>query len=216
MMDFNWQIYKLYMLKKNGYYCFIHESKGGSLTILNGGAKQLLNKNRIEYYFDNMDKIITTIKKPLDKYSAVQNKIANEIKKLGGSGNVHGCIIDIDFYNHIFVNPIDLKLTPYYAEDMIYKKVYADIPQLLEKRCPELYVRYTKLIGGKNDNLPMVSSREEKRKVKPVTYLDTDIYSASREIKKMQKLSSNILTVWDEVSSSNKMIEKRRNIEKGE
>ena len=216
MMDFNWQIYKLYMLKKNGYYCFIHESKGGSLTILNGGAKQLLNRNRIEYYFDNMDKIITTIKKPLDKYSAVQNKIANEIKKFGGSGNVHGCIIDIDFYNHIFVNPIDLKLTPYYAEDMIYKKVYADIPQLLEKRCPELYVRYTKLIGGKNDNLPMVSSREEKRKVKPVTYLDTDIYSASREIKKMQKLSSNILTVWDEVSSSNKMIEKRRNIEKGE
>ena len=29
-------------------------------------------------------------------------------------------------------------------------------------------------------------------------YLDTDIYKTSREIKKMQKLSSNILSIWCE------------------
>ena len=29
-------------------------------------------------------------------------------------------------------------------------------------------------------------------------YLDTDIYKASREIKKMQKLNSNILSTWYE------------------
>ena len=32
----------------------------------------------------------------------------------------------------------------------------------------------------------------------PQIYLDTDIYKASREIKKMQKLSSNILSSWYE------------------
>lgn len=30
----------------------------------------------------------------------------------------------------------------------------------------------------------------------PQIYLDTDIYKASKEIKKMQKLSSNILSFW--------------------
>ena len=30
-------------------------------------------------------------------------------------------------------------------------------------------------------------------------YLETDIYKASREIKKMQKLNSNVLTTWYDI-----------------
>lgn len=41
-MQFNREINVLYMLKKNGYYCFVHSSKRGELTILNGGARQKL------------------------------------------------------------------------------------------------------------------------------------------------------------------------------
>ena len=37
-------------------------------------------------------------------------------------------------------------------------------------------------------------------------YLETDIYKASREIKKMQKLSSNVLTTWyDNVPKKNRL-----------
>lgn len=46
--------------------------------------------------------------------------------------------------------------------------------------------------------------------VLPQTYLDTDIYKASGEIKKMQKLSSNILTTWYEVDNGRKMIESKK------
>ena len=57
-----------------------------------------------------MDSEIKRIKSPLDKYSAFQEKIAAEIRKIGGNGHIHGCIIDIDWENHIYVNPVDLKI----------------------------------------------------------------------------------------------------------
>ena len=45
----------------------------------------------------------------------------------------------------------------------------------------------------------------------PQSYLDTDIYKVSREIKKMQKISSNILTAWYGIKNTNKRIELKSN-----
>lgn len=47
MINFNREVNTLYMLKKNGYYCFICESMHGSLAILNGGALKKLYKDDI-------------------------------------------------------------------------------------------------------------------------------------------------------------------------
>ena len=211
MITFNREVNVLYMLKKNGYYCFIHQSKGGSLTMLNGGALKKLNEWDINYYYDNMDMVVDAIKKPLDKYSGIQEKIAAEIRKLGGDGTIHGCIIDIDWYNHVYVNPVDLKITGYWASDIINKKIYPNVPALLEKECPLMYAKYTKLLKGSSKNLPMISNGAGTEiSILPQTYLDTDIYKASREIKKMQKLSSNILTTWYEVDNGRKMIESKK------
>ena len=41
-MTFEREINKLYMLKKNGFYCFLHESSKGVLSILNGGQMKTL------------------------------------------------------------------------------------------------------------------------------------------------------------------------------
>lgn len=196
-MSFHREVNMLYMLKKNGYYCFIHKSKWGNLTILNGGAMKSLEVPDIQYYYDNMDAMVSTIKAPLDKFMAFLKYIADTIKKIGGSGTVHGCIVDIDFYNHIYVNPIDLTITGYWAEDIINKVAYPSIPALLEEKCPKIFDKYIKFLEGNNEN-PLALKQQKDRRVSRRRYLDTDIYQASREIKKMQKLSSNILTVWDE------------------
>ena len=211
MITFNREVNVLYMLKKNEYYCFIHQSKGGSLTMLNGGALKKLDRSDINYYYDNMDIVVSAIKKPLDKYLSIQEKIAAEIRKLGGAGTIHGCIIDIDWFNHVYVNPVDMKITGYWASDIINKKIYPNIPALLEKECPSMYAKYTKLLKGSSKNLPILSKGVgTERAVLPQTYLDTDIYRASREIKKMQKLSSNILTTWYEIDNGRKMIESKK------
>ena len=208
-MSFTRKVNILYMLKRNGYYCFIHRAQSGSLSILNGGALKKLDFTNIHYYYNNMDKVIAHIKKPLDSYTKYQEKISNEIEKIGGSGTIHGCIIDIDYFNHIYVNPSDMSITGYWAADMINKEVYPNIPALLREECPHLYNRYQKLLkGDKKNKIAIKGNSSHDLSLIPVKYLDTDIYKASREVKKMQKLSSNILSVWYEPTTNETVIEK--------
>ena len=200
-MTFNRQVNILYMLKKDGYYCFIHKTKTGSLSMLNGGALKKLDKKDVNYYYDNMDSMIASIETPLKKYTAYQESIADEIRKIGGRGRIHGCIIDIDYYNHVYVNPVDMTIRSYWASDIINKLVYPTVPALLKAECPELYANYLKLIEGENSNPLTVKQAKNEVALLPREYLETDIYKTSREIKKMQKLSSNILTTWYDVTS---------------
>ena len=205
-MTFNRQINILYMLKKNGYYCFIHKSKTGLLSILNGGALKRLNAKDVNYYYDNMDSMIASIETPLKKYTAYQESIADEIREIGGCGWIHGCIIDINYYNHVYVNPIDMTVRSYWASDIINKIVYPTIPALLKAECPELYVNYLKIKGKKSNSLAVKQAKNEVELL-PQEYLETDIYKASREIKKMQKLNSNVLTTWyDIVPDKNELV----------
>lgn len=197
-MTFNRKLHILSMLKKNGYYCFIHKSKQGLLAILHGGTLKRLEHKDIQYYYNHMDQMIATIKNPLDKYTAFQEKIAGTIQKIGGEGRIHGCIVDINFFNHVYVNPIDLTVTAYWASDVVQKVVYPDIPSLLKGQCPQLYANYQKLIEGKKANPLMLKQKETELALLPQIYLDTDIYKASREISKMQRLGSRILTIWNE------------------
>ena len=118
------------------------------------------------------------------------------IKRLGGTGTIHGSIIDIDFYNHIYVNPVDLSMTGYWASDIINKVVYPSIPALLKKNCPTIFGEYTKLLEV-NKN-PFALKQPTNITTIPQEYLDTDIYRVSRKLKKMQKLNSNILSFWHE------------------
>lgn len=193
-MSFNREIDYLWMLKKQGYYCFILESAKGKLYILNGGVPETLKYDRLDYYFENMDQMIKCIEAPLTKYTNFQKEIVHLIKKIGGSGSIHGCIIDIDFNNHIYVNPIDLTVTGYWAENIVFKKVYPSVPALLEKNCPKYFKAYKELSYEK-ENVVSVLEKSEISEPEQL-YLNTNIYKASREIRKMQRLQFNVLRVW--------------------
>ena len=121
-------------------------------------------------------------------------------RDIGGEGRIHGCIIDINFFNHVYVNPIDLTVTGYWASDIIQKVVYQNIPSLLKGQCPQLYANYQKLIEGKRTDPLIPKQKQTELALLPQLYLDTDIYKASREISKMQRLGSRILTIWNETS----------------
>lgn len=194
MMDYN-RDGKIYMLKKNGYYCFIKPSKKG-LAILNGGSLKSLDNNDINYYYNNMDNQILINKAPLNKYTEYQKNVANYIKKIGGLGTIHGSIIDIDFLNHIYVNPFDGTLSGYFASNIIDKYVYANIPSLLKAKCPQLFENYQKKLGKSEANKLIARGQSTEIILKPTYYSSTNMYKASMEIKKMQRLNNGILTVW--------------------
>ena len=69
---------------------------------------------------------------------------------------------------------------------------------MLKTRCPLLYENYEKKLSiGTN---VLVPKEDNSIALKPQFYFDTDIYKASREIKKMQRLKKGILTIWYENS----------------
>ena len=167
--------------------------------MLNGGALKKLDMNDVNYYYENMDSMIASIETPLKKYTAYQESIANEIRRIGGYGLIHGCIIDIDYYNHVYVNPLDMTVRSYCASNIINKLVYPNLVALLKNECPELYANYLKLIESEKLNPLAVKQPKKEKSLLPQEYLETDIYKVSREIKKMQKLNSNVLTTWYDI-----------------
>lgn len=210
-MSFTREVHILYMLKKKGYYCFIHKGKKGLLAMLNGGSLKRLDEKDVNYYYKHMDEMVSYIRGPLDKYMSAMHRVSEEVRKIGGSGTIHGCIVDVDWYNHIYVNPVDLTVTGYFAWNIIDKVVYPNVAALLEAECPELYGNYLKMIGNDKDNPLVPVKKKNEIGCLPVEYLSTDIYKASREIKKMQKLALNILSSWYENPNINggAFIEKR-------
>ena len=197
-------------------YCnYSKQFEDKHLYFLSGGKLCKLERDRVEdlqYYFDCLDKYTANIQHFLFKYTQYQKKISEFIKRIGGSGKIHGCIVDVEkpgdeqsfSYCHVFVNPIDGKTTPYYAEDITSRTVYKDMKTMLEsqKGCKLLNDNYSKLEGKLESNLPAIrySSElsdwgEEKSKVDKGSYL----YKISRIIKSLQYCTeNNVIRIWNE------------------
>ena len=194
---------KLYMLKKDGNYMFIMEMKSGKLDILNGAAIKSANHS-IDYYYNNLTNYSNSIKLFLSKYDEYQKILSNEIKKFGGNGKIHGCIIDVSSeifpLNHIFINPLDAKITPYFAYSTTEKYVYKNLISLLKNKCPNLYLNYQKIIDeNKNNNaiVPFYNSLEISNRSTFVA--DTEMYRISRIIKGLQYTTEyNIVRLWSD------------------
>ena len=173
------------MIKKNGFYLFMNKYNN-KYRILRGGTAKRADYDP-DYYYTNMDEQVDIILKPYNKYSELQTKVSKYIQSIGGSGNIHGAIVDIDFYNHIYVYP-NGKLIPYSAEDIINKEIYSDLSTLLEEQCPKLYLNYQSSLVPK-----LFQSSISLKK----TYLDTDIYRVSNKMRSMQYLKEcNVIREW--------------------
>lgn len=121
-------------------------------------------------------------------------------------GRIHGCIVDLDFYNHIYINPYDGTITPYYAESMVSKYVYSNIASLLADKRPEMLPDYISrqnkniaaLIednGQKNNSLEPVLS--ERISTESELVCDTGMYSASKIMMGLQYIyDSNWVCDW--------------------
>ncbi len=69
-----------------------------------------------------------------------------------------------------------------------------------------MFDKYNKLLKKSNNALMISTDSNETKTTK--RYLNTDIYKASREISKMQRLDSKVLTTW--VEPQNKKIRLKR------
>lgn len=131
---------------------------------------------------------------------------------------VHGCIVNIDMYNHLYLNPFDGKLTPYYATDMEHKIVYPNMQYLLkmspnpplllngisfeerygkEHTSEEALRRYEAAVRG--SQLPILSKDTCGLAVIPQVVLDKSMYKPSKVMRAIQYLfDSDVIRIWND------------------
>ena len=204
-VTFNREYEKLFMIKRDETYMFLMRSPKGSLSILNGGAIRKAGNHPLEYFYENMVKYSQSVKLFLSNYEEYQKQISNEIKQIGGDGRIHGCIVDINFFNHVYINPLDGTITPYFAYSIVDKYVYDNLPSLLKYECPKLYANYLKMIDQKSDdhdlvlynsNLPITKNR--------MRVFETDMYRISRILRGLQYTTRyNVVRLWNDAIVAN-------------
>lgn len=188
---------KFLLLKKNNTYMFIYQKNNGKIYILNGGKYNKLTYNNIEYYYDNLDKYSNLLKKGMNFFYEYINNVSEYVKSFGGSGKIHGAIVDIDYYNHIYVNVYDGQITPYWAESIDYKIVYPSINNLIEHSCPYFLERYNSVNSRENNKL--VIKKNDLIVADGMFYEDTRMYRESRILKKIQYLiDDDIIRIWND------------------
>lgn len=183
-----------YLLKKNNIFMFIYKNKKGNIYILNGGIQNKLGYKEIEYYYDNMKEYSNIVKNATKSFYEYLNQLSEYIKAIGGSGTIHGTIIDIDYYAHIYINIYDGTITPYWARSMDCKVIYSSIKELLINHCPLLLKNIDnspkkELVVMKNELIPQGGE----------FYENTRIYKESRIMKQIQYLiDDDIIRIWNE------------------
>lgn len=202
---------KIYVLKKNDIYMFVLKSSS-SLCLLVGGKRKKLPRYDVQYYYDNMEQYAQKVTEAVTPFQKALYAISDEVCKFGGWGRIHGCIVDIDFFNHIYLNPFDGTITPYFAWNTQLKYVYDDMISLMKEHLPKLCEHYeTARSNGLLSILSQSDGKGKKNKKKmvvakvPQLVLETDMYNPSRIIKSIQYVfENNVIRIWnDDILSAN-------------
>ncbi len=206
---------KIIAFKKNDIYMFILEKKDGTIRLLDGGMKRKIVQRPLSYFYENMDKIYNYIKESdYSEYSQYQEKISKYIKKIGGSGLIHGSIIDVSFWSHIFVDPFTLEIKFYYAYDISERIVFKNIEELLLNKEKDLYLNFKK----QNDLFPVLYNYSIEAQYNFVEK-GTEMYSINRKVKKIQYISDGLIRIWLEndtdnlLSNNNKLLSNIKRLE---
>lgn len=190
----------LYMMKSGKYYMFLLESEK-NLCILNGGNRTKLDRIDKEYYFNLMNLYIQKLVDVINPYHKALKMISEEIKAFGGYGTIHGCIVDINFFNHVYLNPFDGKVTPYYAEDITSEIVFDNILQLLQFSLPGLLDRFLLSLQSGSIHIlnnPEFSSHNNLPSIPSVVF-ETEAYKTSRIMRSIQYIyDKNVIRIWRE------------------
>ena len=191
---------KLYALKKSGFYMFVTQNKYNT-CILCGGSKKKLSSNRLDYYYDNLDILAEQLLSSFQGYEKRIHEISESIQKLGGDGKIHGCIVDIDFFNHVYLNPFDGTLTFYCAEDTMSRITYPTLNLLVENNPSNSFVldNMKKQIKTGIVKNGLVISFDGIVQKGGAYSKGSYIYKISAKAKRIQSLfDGNVIQIWDD------------------
>lgn len=157
---------KFYVVKQDDYYGFFLVCDSGpsrGISIANGGKTKKLTKDTdVAWIVRNFSLTISKYLRLLAPLRNVQTHLSKELRQLGLGGNIHGCIVDIDYYHHIMVNPTDGSIRFYYSPTFGIVKYLRSFNKVIESlhenskftlaKCEQLQLQFTKLSKKKRKN----------------------------------------------------------------
>lgn len=193
----------IYLVKRGDYCAFFGRREGHSLLILNGGAVRRVQNQDLHYYFDHLTEYVRAATDLLRPFLKMRHDLSNDVKLIGGFGDEHGAIVDIDFYNHVFLNPLDGTRTCYFATSTADKYVFPNLASLLASHCPNLLPRFNHLPAIRKESW----GKGGKSSSKGIRETRTDIYRYSNLIYALEYiLKSKVVRVWvDEILDGRKI-----------
>ena len=217
IIDFNRTYAKIHMLKREQTYLFVAEKENGKLFMLMGGHIKTLEHQSLQYYYDKMLYYSKSVRLFVSDYIAFQKRVSEEIKQFGGSGRIHGCIVDIDFFNHVYINPLDGKISSYSASSIVEKYFFDNLPSLLNSQCPKLYRNYVNLIRSHSEDQSLpIPYKNDHISTKVQFEPSTEMYRASRVLLNLQKIvNKNVIQIWSDEMAETPSKEIGRMITKG-
>ena len=190
---------KFYMVLRSGYYGFFLISNKFSYICAGGRVKQQSVRHEIEYYYANFETMVSIYVSGLAPYRKIQEQISEYVKSFGGVGKIHGCIVDIDFFNHIMLNPYDNSLTIYNSPRLGSIWPYSSVEELLEEEESELLEDYKKVGSSKLLALNLKINDWDDIDDFLEVHTDEGMYALSQKVQQLQRLfSCKVLRMWDD------------------
>lgn len=170
------------------------------LYMLNKKVKIKVNHN-INYYYEHLDEYGRKIVKLCKPYYEYEKEIALSLQDYGCSAlHIHGCILDITTYDHIYVNPFDKTITYYYAENTSKRYVFQNFYSLLtyktELQPNGLAGLYRRMIDKKPNEILNINDNTEYKPTEDDGYY---IYKLSNNMKLLQyTVLHGIILKWND------------------
>ncbi len=213
----------LYVVKRRGYYGFFimgQKDKSKGISIINGGVtKKITGSTDIDWICENFDIVLSKYLQVMLPLRNAQEKLSCELQELGLSGKIHGCIVDINYFHHIMLNPLDGTFEFYYAPSFGEKLTLDSLEAVIEssnrhravwderdykKIKSEFQIKSKKsnyLLGHISNNYLLESDNngvmKAINKIQVVSRKD-GMYGGSRKIGSLQRLfSGHVLRAFD-------------------
>ena len=217
---------KIYLLKTDKYKMFVSKSYSGKSSLLYGGWLKHLTQD-LEWYYQNMDTYGDQVLSIFSEYWNLLYGYSAFLKRVGFDGKVHGNIVDLNFYDHMYINPLDYTIHAYMASSMTEKHLYKHSEkmiagfgqEILEKYLDELETNKPKLMQLKTNksklNSLITNEMLQKKKEGKLRRYDlvnniqitkgtmqyvhsTEMYKGSNSLRALQYVYDNgIIMKWD-------------------
>lgn len=189
---------KVFLLKRDGITCFLFRyAATGKLYLLSGARINRLEIQDANYYYDNMKLYADLTRATFSEYEKAIQKVSEEVQRIGGDGYIHGCIVDIDLFSHIYLDPFSGKLTFYYAESITDRVEYPTLNSLLVNHAPGLLQGP---LGSMSVDYALFDEGLKRGLIgAPTKTSDSQMYKPSNVVRSVQYLfDDGVIRVWND------------------